>query len=99
MLGILPDELAEAASVVVLTDQTAHAIDTVVEVVTPAAKLLRAGVAALQAVGNRVRGELSRFQRQQDAGRIQRVEESEGIADQHPAVPRDLLRAVRIVAG
>src|SRR5690606_22903792 len=47
----------------------------------------------------RVGRTLAGLQRQQDAGGVERVEEAEGVADEHPAVAGALLRPVRIVLG
>src|SRR5262249_47607816 len=93
------NEPAEAEAGVVLADETPHAIDADVEDRRPSAKLRGRRIARLQPVDDRLRGELSRFQREQDARRIERIQETPGVADQHPAVARPLRRPVRIVLG
>ena len=47
-------------------------------------------VAARKPFDDSVRRELAGFQCQEDARGIQRIEEPESIADEHPAVARDL---------
>ena len=97
-VGVVLDEVSEAEAVVVLADQAAHAVDALVEVVAPRAELGGAGVALLQAVDDRIGGELAGLEREQHARRIERIEEPERIADQHPAVAGARGRAIRVVA-
>ena len=90
-------DVAEAESVVVLAHQPPHAIHALVEQRAPLAELRGGRVARRQPFDDRVGGLLAGSKRQQHAGGIQRVEEAERVADEHPAVAGDLLRPVRIV--
>ncbi len=55
-MRIVLDELAEAETIVILADQTAHAIDALVEAIAPAAELRRRHVTLGQAVGDGIGG-------------------------------------------
>ena len=96
-IGVVANEVAEAEPVVVLAHEPAHPVDALIEPVAPRAKLRGDGVALRQSLVNRVGGQFARSQREQHAGGIQRIEEAERVADQHPAVAGALTRAVRIV--
>ena len=94
--GMLLHEPAEAEAVVELADQPPHPVHALHEARLPLAELRRRGVALGQPLGDRVGRQLARLERQQHARRIERIEEAERIADQHPAVAGRLLRAVRV---
>ena len=49
--------------------------------------------------GDGVGGHLAGLQRQQHAGGVERIEETEGIADEHPAMARHFAGAVGVVFG
>ena len=97
-LGIVAHEVAEAEAVVVLADQPAHAVDALVEARRPTRRAARRWCRPSQAFDDRVGRQLAGLQREQHARRIQRIEEAERVADQHPAVAGDLRRAIRVVA-
>ncbi len=88
---IAADEAAEAEAVVELAHQPPHALHALREARPPLAQLRGGSVPLGQPFGHGVGGQLARLQRQQHAGRIQRVEKAEGVADQHPAVAGDAL--------
>src|SRR3989449_1277513 len=95
--GIVADEVAEAEAVVVLAHETPHAIDTLVEHGSPLAELRGRGVVLRKALDDGVGGHLAGPQREQHAGRVERIEEAPRVANHHPAVAGHFRRAIRII--
>src|ERR1700722_4371468 len=96
MVRIAFDESAKAESLVVFNDHSTHAIHALSEVRTPFAKLGGRRVILGKALCNRVGGELSRLESQQDARRVERIEEAECVADQNPTVAGRLFGVIGV---
>ena len=87
VVRILADELADAELAAVPgLGQLADPGGAAGEIGHPFAELLAGRVAVAQAFDDRVGGELAALEREPHAGRIDRIDESPRVADEHPAV-------------
>ena len=94
---VLADECAEAEPIVVLAHQPPHPVHSPLKSGPhlPSCAAETSPFASPSAMASAAIA--PRCQRQQHAGRVERVEEPVRVADQHPAVAGALLRAVTVI--
>src|SRR5215213_6320217 len=95
LFRILPQKSREAkAFVVKRVDQLAHRLNPAVEFRLVLAESRGGEVVMVESVVNGVRGEFRHLQRQQHAGRIDRIEKTVRVADENEPVARVLLGTI-----